>query len=94
LVTNATFLTTKAGETQPFVGYMLVDDSGKIAAIAAGAPPAEMSATQTLDATGKILVPGFISAHSHAPMHRPTAGKIIAFPEVGGLHHRYERRAA
>ena len=28
------------------------------------------------------------------PVHRPAAGKIIAFPEVGGLHHRYERRAA
>jgi transposase InsO family protein len=25
-------------------------------------------------------------------IHPPTAGKIIAFPEVGGLHHRYERR--
>jgi hypothetical protein len=25
---------------------------------------------------------------------QPTASKIIAFPEVGGLHHRYERRAA
>ena len=23
-----------------------------------------------------------------------SAGAIIAFPEVGGLHHRYERRAA
>jgi hypothetical protein len=22
------------------------------------------------------------------------AGKIVAFPEVGGLHYRYERRAA
>jgi len=28
------------------------------------------------------------------PIHPPTAGKIIAFPQVGGLHHRYERRAA
>ena len=27
-------------------------------------------------------------------IHPPTAGKIIAFPQVGGLHHRYERRAA
>ena len=24
----------------------------------------------------------------------PSAGNIIAFPDVGGLHHRYERRAA
>jgi len=28
------------------------------------------------------------------PIHLPTAGTIISFPEVGGLHHRYERRAA
>ena len=28
------------------------------------------------------------------PISQPTGGKIIAFPEVGGLHHRYEGRAA
>jgi len=28
------------------------------------------------------------------PISPPTEGKIIAFPEIGGLHHRYERRAA
>jgi hypothetical protein len=28
------------------------------------------------------------------PIQSPSVGNIIAFPEVGGLHHRYERRAA
>jgi putative transposase len=28
------------------------------------------------------------------PVQPPSAGVIVAFPEVGGLHHRYERRAA
>jgi len=28
------------------------------------------------------------------PIQSPSAGNIISFPEVGGLHHRYERRAA
>jgi transposase InsO family protein len=28
------------------------------------------------------------------PIQPPSAGTVIAFPPVGGLHHRYERRAA
>jgi putative transposase len=28
------------------------------------------------------------------PVHPPEHGKVIAIPEVGGLHHHYERRAA
>jgi len=28
------------------------------------------------------------------PVQRPEAGRIVAIRQVGGLHHRYDRRAA
>ena len=30
----------------------------------------------------------------HRPITPPSAGTVVAIPQVGGLHHRYERRAA
>jgi len=27
-------------------------------------------------------------------VHPPVLGRVISIPQVGGLHHRYERRAA
>jgi putative transposase len=39
-----------------------------------------------------------LSLENDAPaprrIHAPTEGRVVAFAEVGGLHHRYERRAA
>jgi transposase InsO family protein len=39
-----------------------------------------------------------LSLNKDAPIPRPIAtpadGRIVAIPQVGGLHHRYERRAA
>jgi transposase InsO family protein len=31
---------------------------------------------------------------SHRPVQEATSGGVVAIPQVGGLHHRYERRAA
>ena len=28
------------------------------------------------------------------PVHLPDRGPVVVIPQVGGLHHRYERRAA
>jgi putative transposase len=42
--------------------------------------------------------PTHLGLNKDAPLPRPikppTAGPVIAIPHVGGLHHRYERRAA
>lgn len=64
LITNGTILTMKAND-KPFIGYVLIDENGKISAIDKGNPPAKYTAQTLYDAKGKILLPGFISAHSH-----------------------------
>ena len=64
LITNGTILTMKVND-KPFIGYLLIDENGKIKALDKGNPPENYTAQTTYDAKGKIILPGFISAHSH-----------------------------
>jgi len=68
LVENARLITMAPASPEPFLGYLLVGDDGRIAAMGAGAPPPALTAASKLDANGSIVAPGFISAHSHIYM--------------------------
>ena len=68
LLENATIISVAADQPDAFVGYMVVDEKGIISDIAAGAAPESVVAEQEIDLDGKIIAPGFISAHSHIYM--------------------------
>ncbi|MES2693781.1 MAG: amidohydrolase family protein [Verrucomicrobiota bacterium] len=65
LVKNATLVTMAPDQAEPVVGYFLVGADGRITALAAGAPPAGVTAAATLDAKEQVVMPGFLSGHSH-----------------------------
>jgi 5-methylthioadenosine/S-adenosylhomocysteine deaminase len=65
VVKNAYILTMAQGQREPVKGYLVVGDDGRLSAVAAGDPPAELRSKETLDADGHWVIPGFISAHSH-----------------------------
>jgi 5-methylthioadenosine/S-adenosylhomocysteine deaminase len=65
IVKNAYILTMASGRREPVKGYLAVGEDGRLLAVAAGDPPAGMQASETWDAAGHWVIPGFISAHSH-----------------------------
>jgi len=65
VVRNARLFTMAAGQKEVFTGYLVVDNAGKLTAVVAGDPPANLKAAQTWDAHGHWILPGFLSAHSH-----------------------------
>lgn len=65
LVHGATLLTIDPARPDPFVGWFTVGADGRLTAVEEGAPPGDLEAAETLDATGMIIAPGFVSAHSH-----------------------------
>ena len=64
VVRNACLITMRPGST-PFLGHMVVGADGKIASIGPGDPAHASIGADELDVGGKIVAPGFISAHSH-----------------------------
>ncbi len=65
VVENAILVTMDDASPEPFLGWFSVDASGRINEIAAGHPPDSLHPTNRLDASGKIIIPGMVSAHSH-----------------------------
>ena len=80
LVKNALLMTMADGQKAPFMGYLLVGADGRIASVSAGEPPAETAASTVYDAESKMIIPGFISAHSHiycSPLRGTGADKTL-----------------
>lgn len=65
LVHGATLLTIDPARPEPFTGWFTVGADGRLTAVEEGTPPADVVAAEVVDATGTIIAPGFVSAHSH-----------------------------
>lgn len=65
VVTEAKLFTMAADQPEPFDGFMVIDEGGKLLEVGAGAPGAEWADTPKLDVSGMWILPGFVSAHSH-----------------------------
>ena len=65
LVLRNALLLTGAPGFEPCLGHLVAGADGRIAAIGPGEPPPWASHGEVMEAEGKIVAPGFISAHSH-----------------------------
>lgn len=67
VITHARLFTMVSGQEKPLTGYLIVAADGSLSHVGEGSPPpdAVLGATETWDAQGKWILPGFISAHSH-----------------------------
>ncbi len=63
VITNA-LIVPMLENSKSFAGFVRVRD-GKITAVAAGAPPEIAEDEDTIDASGCVLMPGLINAHTH-----------------------------
>ncbi len=92
LVENATLITVQEGVDAPFEGYLLTDADGLIAAIGPGSYSGAVPAgTTRIDASGKFVIPGFVSGHNHLwqSAFRSLALDQVLYPWLDALHRTY-----
>ncbi len=66
IISGATIITMEPGSPAPIEsGWMTISDTGHILEVGSGELPTLNSQVTRIDASGKIIIPGFISAHSH-----------------------------
>lgn len=63
VVTDALIVPLSWSEQTPRLGYMVVGTNGRVLAMGDGKPPP--IAAPVLDMNGKVVMPGFLSGHSH-----------------------------
>jgi len=70
LIANALLLPCDPSQPASFTGYLATNAQGRILAMGQGAPLDSLvkEAGRVLDVEGKMVAPGFISAHSHLYM--------------------------
>lgn len=93
LVHNARIIPMADDEKESFLGYFAVDENGRITEIREGKRPDGMEARVVVDAEEKIVMPGFLSGHSHPwqSAWRGFARNENVWPWLQRLHWTYGR---
>ncbi len=83
-------------QRDPFTGYFVVAQDGTLITVAAGDPPAGMSADNVFDAHGEWIIPGFLSAHSHLwqAAYRGLAGDKTLISWINDLYYQRAAKAS
>jgi len=68
LITGGTVVTMDAAGRVLSPGAVAIDGHDVLAVDTADAVAARFTATETIDATGQVVMPGLINTHTHAPM--------------------------
>lgn len=92
LVENATLITVQEGVDAPFTGHLLAGADGFIVAVGEGAFTGDVpEGTERIDASGKFVIPGFVSGHNHLwqSAFRGVALDQVLYPWLDALHRTY-----